>query len=107
MAEVPQNGSTIEKPQSECIDITGLAQRILDEQPAYVLIADTHVDCDQQHLAAHLLEVLSQLPSYNQGSVGFYVEALYEHANPATGDFSGGVIRWDDFHEEMKLLRFF
>ncbi len=96
MFEVNKNERPPELPIPELKGLSAVAQAILDEKPAYVLIPDTHVTAEAQNVSASLIEALTQLPTYKPGDIGFYVEALYDYAHPETGDFSGNVIAWDD-----------
>ena len=73
---------------------------VLDERPQYILVADAHIVSEPQDVSASLVEALAQSSAYQPGDVGFYVEALYDYANPAAGDFSGAVIKWDEHHKD-------
>lgn len=91
-----------EKPELEMASIGEIARAILEERPPFVLISDNHINSEAQDLAASLLELLSQSPQYHYGDVGFYVEALYDYADPMNGNLSGGVIEWDAHHRDAQ-----
>lgn len=100
MSESQQDGNSIESPKTELTSMSEIAQAVLDERPSYVFVADAHITSEPQDVSASLIEALTQSPAYQHGNVGFYVEALYDYANPAVGDFNGAVIKWDEHHRD-------
>lgn len=100
MSEAKEESKLVESPKDELLGISDIAKAILEERPEFVFISDAHITSEPQDVVASLVESLARVPSYTSGAVGFYVEALYDHATPQTGDFSGSVIAWDDFHKD-------
>ena len=100
MSEAQQDENSIEAPSAEFTGMGEVARAVLEERPRFVLVSDDHITSEPQDVSASLVEALTQSPTYQSGDVGFYVEALYNYANPQTGDFSGGVIKWDEFHKD-------
>lgn len=84
------------KETTELEGLSAVAGQILTEKPDYVVVSDTHVNSEPQNITSALLQALAQSPQHAGGDVGFYVEALYDSAKPAQGDFSGSVIKYDD-----------
>lgn len=100
MSETEQGGNPIETPKDELIGMSEIARAVMEERPPFVLVADAHITSEPQDVAVSLVESLAQSSTYQPGDVGFYVEALYDYANPAAGDFSGSVINWDEHHKD-------
>jgi len=75
--------------------LQALAEQVLVEKPEYVIFGDAHITAEHQNITAAFLETLAADPRYRHGGAGLYVEALYDTARPAEGDFSGGVVRYD------------
>lgn len=100
MSEAHHDGNHIEAPKAEFTGMNEIAQAVMEERPPFVLVADAHITSEPQDVAASLVESLTQSSTYQPGDVGFYVEALYNYAKPEIGDFSGGVIAWDEYHRD-------
>jgi hypothetical protein len=92
--------SAVEAKDAVLQGLSEVAVGILQERPEYIIISDVHIDSEPQNVAAALLTEIAHLSK--ESGVGFYVEALYNYADPAKGDLSGGVVQWDEWNTELK-----
>ncbi len=98
---IPKNRPDLEEsePSVETREVNGLAELaelVYQERPAYIHIPDAHFVPDPQQLSLALLKALKSNPRYLPGEVGFYVEALFSDANPQEGNYSSGLIAYDE-----------